>query len=124
MKTHVSLRVSDLKSSAAFYQKLGFAIKREVKLAKFSTDLVFLEASPNFELELVYNWDNNRKPELKDGYLHLGLEVKNMESFLQELKAKGIEPLCPVNILPGGGKMCFVVDPDGYQVELMEHARK
>ena len=113
-----------MKQSVAFYSKLGFEVRREAKIEKFSTDLVFLALSPGFELELVYNWDNNSKPEHKDGYLHLGLEVDNLESFLKSLTAAGIAAMCPINILPNGQKLCFVMDPDGYQVELVESPKK
>ena len=124
IKSHISIRVSDLKKSVAFYSKLGFEVRREAKIEKFSTDLVFLALSPGFELELVYNWDNHSKPDHKDGYLHLGIEVDNLESFLRRLNDAGVQPLCPMNILPNGQKLCFVMDPDGYQVELVESPPK
>jgi len=123
-KAHLSLRVSDPKSSREFYQKLGFELRKEERVEKFGATLIFMGYGTGFELELVHNWDKNDKPELKDGFLHIGLEVENLESFLKKLRAAGIEPLCPLNILPSGGKLCFVLDPDGYQVELLEPGRK
>jgi lactoylglutathione lyase len=123
-KMHLSLRVSDPKRSMEFYRNLGFELRSEERVEKFGTTLVFLTLGPEFELELVHNWNNPDKPELKDGFLHIGIEVDDLEKFLARLRAAGIQPLCPVSILPNGKKLCFVIDPDGYQVELLEPGRK
>jgi len=123
-KAHISIRVSDPEKSKQFYQKLGFELKKEIRLEKFSSTLIFMEVSSGFEVELVHNWGNNDKPLMKDGYLHLGLDVDDLEGFLKSIKSKGVEPLCPVNITPGGDKLCFVMDPDGYQIELVQPSKK
>jgi lactoylglutathione lyase len=123
-KAHISMRVSDPEKSKAFYQKLGFEVKKELKLQKFNSTLVFMGLPNGFEVELVHNWGNEQKPELKDGFLHLGLDVDDMESFLKTLRENGIAPLCPVNITPAGDRLCFIMDPDGYQIELVQPAKK
>jgi len=123
-KAHLSIRVSDPARSIDFYKKLGFELRKEIRLEKFASTLVFIALPSGFEIELVHNWGNNDRPLLKDGFLHLGLEVQNLEAFLNSLKASGIEPLCPINITPGGEKLCFIMDPDGYQIELVEYSGK
>ena len=110
--------------SREFYKKLGFELRKEIRVEKFASTLVFMGLPSGFEIELVHNWGNTAKPDLKDGFLHIGLEVDNLESFLKSLAAGGVAALCPVNILPSGDKLCFVMDPDGYQVELVEPGRK
>jgi lactoylglutathione lyase len=123
-KAHISIRVSDPERSKEFYRKLGFELKKEIRLEKFSSTLIFMAISSDFEVELVHNWGNNDKPAMKDGYLHLGLDVDDLEGFLKSIKSQGVEPLCPVNITPGGDKLCFVMDPDGYQIELVQPSKK
>jgi lactoylglutathione lyase len=123
-KAHISIRVSDPERSKDFYQKLGFELKKEIRLEKFSSTLVFMAISSGFEVELVHNWGNSEKPVMKDGYLHLGLDVDDLEGFLKSIKSQGVEPLCPVNITPGGDKLCFVMDPDGYQIELVQPVKR
>jgi len=123
-KAHISIRVSDPEKSKEFYQKLGFEVRKELKLQKFNSTLVFMGLPNGFEVELVHNWGNSDKPEVKDGFLHLGLDVDDMESFLKTLREKGVNPLCPINITPGGDKLCFVMDPDGYQIELVQPSKK
>lgn len=123
-RAHISIRVSDPERSKDFYRKLGFEVKKEIRLEKFSSTLVFMAISTGFEIELVHNWGNSNKPELKDGYLHLGLDVDDLDSFLRSLQEKGVKPVCAVTATPAGEKLCFVMDPDGYQVELVQPAKK
>jgi len=122
---HISLRVSDLSRSLSFYRVLGFKEKRRIELEKFRSTLVFLQADNcGAELELVFNWDTPSPPELGDGFLHLGLEVEDLEQFLSRLRAQGIAGDCQIATTPEGDKICFLTDPDGYQIELIEPKAK
>ena len=45
-----------------------------------------------------------------------------MDGTLATLAGKGIEPeRPPYTIREGGNRLCFVRDPDGYRIELIEH---
>lgn len=119
---HIAIRVSDPQKSIEFYQQLGFAKIKEVHLDKMRTTLIFLENSAT--IELVHNWDNKNKPSHQDGFLHIGIQVENLENFLQKLSPSGIKPINPVFTTPEGMKICFIKDPDGYQIELTEPVKK
>ena len=121
---HISLRVSDLSRSLSFYRALGFKEKRRIELEKFRSTLVFLQADNGAELELVFNWDDTSPPELGNGFLHLGLEVEDLEQFLSRLRSGGITGDCQITTTPQGDKICFLTDPDGYQIELIEPKAK
>jgi lactoylglutathione lyase len=44
-----------------------------------------------------------------------------MDGTLSQLKDQGIEPERePYRVREGGSRICFVRDPDGYRVELIE----
>ena len=44
-----------------------------------------------------------------------------MDGALASLAEKGIEPeKPPYSVREGGSRLCFVRDPDGYRVELIE----
>jgi lactoylglutathione lyase len=46
-----------------------------------------------------------------------------MDSTLEALAARGIEPERPkYQLREGGSWLAFVRDPDGYRVELIEHS--
>ena len=118
------MRVGDLSRSLSFYRALGFKEKRRIELEKFRSTLVFLQADNGAELELVFNRDDTSPPELGNGFLHLGLEVEDLEQFLSRLRSQGIAGDCQITATPQGDKICFITDPDGYQIELVEPKAK
>jgi lactoylglutathione lyase len=73
-------------------------------------------------LELTYNHGVDSY-DLGTGYNHIALAVEDLEGTLGALAAARIEPEKPP-YRPGGrtaGPMiCFVRDPDGYRIELIE----
>jgi lactoylglutathione lyase len=73
-------------------------------------------------LELTYNHGVDSY-ELGTGYNHIALLVDDLEGALEGLSEQGIEPEKPP-YRPGGRtegpRICFVRDPDGYRVELIE----
>ena len=59
--------------------------------------------------------------ELGTGYNHIALTVDDLDGTLGELAGKGIEPeKPPYQVREGGSRICFVRDPDGYRIELIE----
>ena len=55
------------------------------------------------------------------GYGHIALTVNDLDATLAALEEKGIKPeRPPYSVREGGARICFVRDPDGYRVELIE----
>jgi catechol 2,3-dioxygenase-like lactoylglutathione lyase family enzyme len=55
------------------------------------------------------------------GYNHIALTVTDLEETLAALAEQGIEPeKPPYRVREGGSLLCFVRDPDGYRIELIE----
>jgi lactoylglutathione lyase len=74
-------------------------------------------------LELTYNHDG-RTYELGTGYGHIAIGVDDLDATLAALAEQGIEPeRPPYRVREGGSRLCFVRDPDGYRIELIELAR-
>ena len=80
-----------------------------------------LEAALNGDrLELTYNIGVDAY-ELGTGYNHIALNVDDLDGTLENLAGKGIEPeKPPYRVREGGSRICFVRDPDGYRIELIE----
>ena len=61
--------------------------------------------------------------DLGDGYNHIALTVDDLDAQLAELAQIGVRPEKPP-FAPGGrpeiGRICFVQDPDGYRIELID----
>ena len=74
-------------------------------------------------LELTVNVGREEPYDLGDGYNHIALTVDDLDGLLARLAEQGIEPEKPP-YAPGGrdeiGRICFVADPDGYRVELID----
>jgi lactoylglutathione lyase len=118
---HTCYRVTDPERSIAFYEALGLEKRRELPIRDEAVNY-FLgvpgQGSP--ELELTHNFGVDAY-ELGTGYGHVALTVDDLDATLEELAGQGIEPeRPPYTVREGGSRLCFVRDPDGYRVELIE----
>ena len=121
---HTMVRITDPVKSRAFYEALGFRFERDMEIVRNgeleATNYFFAMPGQEEELELTLNHDG-RTYELGTGYGHIALAVDSMESTLAGLAGHGIEPeKPPYRIREGGSLLCFVQDPDGYRIELIE----
>ena len=125
---HTMVRITDPEKSRAFYEALGFTFTREMDIVrngeKEATNYFFsLPGSENI-LELTFNHDG-RTYDLGSGYGHIALAVDDLDDTLAQLKDQGIEPERePYRVREGGSRICFVNDPDGYRIELIDRSGK
>ena len=71
-------------------------------------------------LELTYNFGVDHY-EIGTGYGHIAITVGRPRRDLERLGAQGIAPeKPPYSIREGGSRLCFVRDPDGYRIEIIE----
>jgi lactoylglutathione lyase len=120
---HTCYRITDPERSIAFYEALGLERRRELPIRNEAVNY-FLgvpgESQP--ELELTHNFGVDSY-ELGTGYGHVALTVEDLDGTLEQLAAQGIEPeRPPYQVREGGSRLCFVRDPDGYRVELIERS--
>jgi len=72
-------------------------------------------------LELTYNLGREEPYEIGTGYGHIAISVADLDGTLSRLAAEGIEPeRPPYRVREGGSRICFVRDPDGYRIEIIE----
>ena len=115
---HTMVRVRDLEASLRFYvDALGLreVRRREVPQGRFT--LVFLAApeSPDAEVELTFNWDDEAYAGGRN-FGHLAFEVDDIHSACERLQAHGVT----INRPPRDGRMAFVRSPDGISIELLQ----
>ncbi|MCK4536362.1 MAG: VOC family protein [Desulfuromonadales bacterium] len=118
---HTCIRVLNLEKSEQFYQQaFGYEISRKKDFPDDRFTLSYLRAPGHaFELELTYNYDQEKPYELGDGYSHLAVGVADLEASHMSHQEKGLNPK-PLKALAGGKpKFYFVSDPDGYLVEVV-----
>jgi lactoylglutathione lyase len=121
---HTMYRITDPDRSRAFYEALGFEFRREMDIVRRgeteATNYFFGVPGQQEELELTFNHDG-RSYELGTGYGHIAIGVDDLDATLARLKDQGIEPERePYRVRQGGSRLCFVQDPDGYRIELIE----
>jgi lactoylglutathione lyase len=125
---HTMLRVTDPERSRAFYEALGMEFRREspiVRNGETEATLYFFGVpGEEVELELTFNHDGSIY-DVGTGYGHIAYAVDDLEQTLASLKEEGIEPERePYRVREGGSLICFVQDPDGYRVELIDRSGK
>ena len=119
---HTCYRVLDLERSVAFYEKLGFEERRRLPIREEAVNVFMGLPGDGDRLELTYNFDTPEAGyEIGTGYGHIAVTVDDMDATLETLAREGIEPeRPPYTVREGGSRLCFVRDPDGYRVELIE----
>jgi lactoylglutathione lyase len=119
---HTCYRIGDIDRSVAFYEKLGFEETWRMPIGDEAINVFMSLPGESPVLELTYNHGVDSY-ELGTGYNHIALAVEDLDGTLAGLTEQGIEPEKPP-YRPGGrtegSRICFVRDPDGYRVELVE----
>jgi lactoylglutathione lyase len=120
------VRITDPEKSKAFYEALGLELRRDMDIVRNgeleATNYFFGVPGQDEELELTYNHDG-RTYDLGTGYGHVAFAVDDLADTLEQLAAQDIEPeRAPYRVREGGSLLCFVRDPDGYRIELIDRS--
>ena len=120
---HTCYRITDPERSIAFYEALGLERRRELPIRDEAKNYFLgVPGKEQPELELTYNFGVDSY-ELGTAYGHIALTIDSMDDTLASLAQKGIEPeRAPYSVREGGSLLCFVRDPDGYRIELIERS--
>jgi lactoylglutathione lyase len=117
---HTCYRIGDIDRSVAFYEALGFEERRRMDLPDGAINVFMGIPGDGDRLELTWN-PGVESYDLGTGYNHIALTVPSLQGTLDELAKSGISPQKPPYRVGGNGSyICFVVDPDGYRVEVIE----
>jgi lactoylglutathione lyase len=119
---HTCIRVLDEERSLAFYRALGFEERDRKRVGGDTATIIFLGLpGDGNRLELTLNDGRTEPYDVGSGYGHIALAVPDLDVELARLAGFGIEPERPPYISgPGGSRICFVGDPDGYRIELIQ----
>ncbi|HEY8628850.1 MAG TPA: VOC family protein [Gaiellaceae bacterium] len=117
---HTCYRITDIDRSVAFYTALGFEELRRMPIREEAINVFMGLPGDGPRLELTYNFGVDSY-ELGTGYGHIAVTVDDLDGTLARLAEQGIESeRPPYTVREGGSRLCFVRDPDGYRIELIE----
>lgn len=117
---HTCYRITDIDRSVAFYEALGFEERRRLPIREEAINVFMGLPGDTDKLELTHNFGVDSY-ELGTGYGHIAVGVDDLAATLGRLKVQGIEPERePYRVREGGSLLCFVRDPDGYRIELID----
>lgn len=113
---HENYNVYDLQKSLDFYEKaLGLKEMRRIEAEDGSFIIVYVgNEETDFELELTWLRDMDRKYNLGDCEFHLAFRVDDFEAAHAKHEQMGC--ICYENPEMG---IYFIADPDGYWLEIV-----
>jgi len=122
---HTMMRVNDLDESINFYSKIfGMKLLRKSDYPDGKFTLAFLgygDEENNTVLELTHNWDQEEKYNLGNAWGHIAIGVENIYEFCKELEENNVNVTRkPGPMKHGNTVIAFLVDPNGYQIELIQ----
>ncbi|MDD7911733.1 VOC family protein [Pseudovibrio exalbescens] len=124
---HMMIRVLEEARSVEFYSKaFGLEIAERFDFESFT--LVYLRnEEADFELELTVNKGRTEAYDLGNGYGHMAFCVDKLDEEHARLQNEGLNPEDIKEFFRDGvliARFFFVVDPDGYRIEILErHGR-
>jgi lactoylglutathione lyase len=120
---HTCYRILDVDRSVAFYEALGFEETGRLPIRDEAIN-VFMNMPGDGDmprLELTYNVGRTEPYDIGTGYGHIAITADDLDATLARLAEQGIEPeRPPYSVREGGSRLCFVRDPDGYRIEIIE----
>jgi lactoylglutathione lyase len=113
------IRISNVEKSLDFYcNGLGLIEKKRIENEQGKFTLIFLAApgDEKAELELTYNWDEDKLGEGSRNFGHLAYRVENIYETCERLNNMGYI----INRPPRDGHMAFVRSPDNISIEILQ----
>jgi lactoylglutathione lyase len=120
---HTRFRVVDLEKTVHFYKEvLGLEeVRRSV--SGRGSHLVFFKAPDSEELIEICKFDESGPVVVGPDLTHLAFEVEDMATFAAHSAKLGYPLSDGPHASSNGSVIAFIDAPEGYEIELIQHAR-
>lgn len=120
---HTRYRVNDLEKTVRFYKDiLGLEEVSRHKSPRGS-ELVFMKAPQSEELIELCHFPASGPVQVQPDLTHLAFEVDDLEAFARQIEKRGVKFSDGPTKSSSGTTFAFVDAPEGYEIELMQHAK-
>lgn len=121
---HLAYFVSDMQKTLDFYcGVLGFKVMFEQSREGDPIKTIYLRIGQGQFIELFVNPDRKITKSEEASFAHLCLHVDDIEAARAEIVAKGVEAT-PIRVGNSKSLLCFINDPDGNSIELMQRTEE
>lgn len=122
---HTMIHVADLDRSIEFYVKvMGMKVLRQGEMISEGRRNAFVGYGPESDTAVIEltAYRNRKSYEHGNAFGHLALEFHDVRAACAEIAAAGGLIKKQPFVIPSGKTIAFAVDPDGYEIELVQQA--
>lgn len=121
---HTRYRVSDLEKTVSFYKDVLGLEETSRHTSGRGSQLVFFKAPGSDEEIEICKFDESGPVQVGPDLTHLAFEVEDMEKFAAEAAKKGYPLSDGPHKSSSGSVIAFIDAPEGYEIELIQKARR
>lgn len=120
---HLAFGVRDMKKSIDFYTKvMGFEKAFSLADEKGMPMIEYIRVSPGNFIELFYD-DPTTPHNLHPSYQHFCLETDDIQKFVETIFLHQYPLDQPISMGLDHNWQCWIKDPDGNRIEIMEYGK-
>ncbi len=118
------MRVNDIERTVRFYEEaLELKVARR-NISPRGAQIVFLQ-TPNSDEEIeICQLPNSPSVQVQPDLMHLAFEVEDLAAFTAKLASKGFKLSDGPTPTSSGSVIAFIDAPEGYEVELIQRAKR
>ncbi|RTL12628.1 MAG: lactoylglutathione lyase [Neisseriaceae bacterium] len=121
---HVDYRITDIDRTIEFYQKVfGMKLLRRLDIEELRISLLFVgygDIETNVVLEFYYSWDA-KELEHGNAFQHICIGSNDIHrTFALAVQCGAVAISKPYKPTYADVEIAWILDPDGYKIELMQ----
>jgi catechol 2,3-dioxygenase-like lactoylglutathione lyase family enzyme len=118
---HAGIKSSDVERSLYFYCEI-LGLKKLETITILEKNYFFVgNENISIEIEAGNAGDQQAVPKAMTGLYHMALTVDDLDFLAEKLREHGVNFIIPPVQLRPDRKICFIEDPDGVYIQLIQY---